>query len=249
MVASFIINLPKSSERREACIKTCQEAELEPEVFEATNGREVMAHLDEHPEIKSKLAIADEVKISLPLGRSVVMGDKLSPAEVGCAFSHLRLYQEILDRNLDYALVLEDDALLKPDFAAVLAEVIKHSDKWDLVQFAHLNGIRSFFWSKPIKLTSEFSMFPEGMRGLNPIFNRRRMSFLLSCFLINRKACQRLIDLGYPVRMPADYLTGLIAYNGLRLYTCHPQDKLVICNAFASDIDGTGDARPLHRMR
>jgi GR25 family glycosyltransferase involved in LPS biosynthesis len=37
--------------------------------------------------------------------------------EIGCALSHRRAYQEIIDRRLDRAIVLEDDAILGNSFA------------------------------------------------------------------------------------------------------------------------------------
>ncbi len=35
-------------------------------------------------------------------------------------------------------------------------------------------------------------------------------------------ACKKLIDIGYPVRMPSDYLTGIIAYNKLKVFCAYP---------------------------
>lgn len=41
----------------------------------------------------------------------------LGPGEIGCTLSHQEIYRQIVARNLDGAIVLEDDVLLKPCFA------------------------------------------------------------------------------------------------------------------------------------
>lgn len=59
---------------------------------------------------------------------------KLKPGEVGCYASHLVAMQRIVARNLDYALILEDDAVLPDDFGAILSDVLKTVPAgWDIV--------------------------------------------------------------------------------------------------------------------
>lgn len=59
---------------------------------------------------------------------------KLKPGEVGCYASHLVAMQRMLDQNLDYALILEDDAILPADTAEIVRDVIASMPKgWDLV--------------------------------------------------------------------------------------------------------------------
>ncbi len=236
MLPVFIINLPQSTDRLESCRESCQKLGINPEIFVATNGRELLAHPESNPELFSKVVLQDQTHIDLPLGRHVIMDDPLTPGEVGCSLSHLRLYQEILDRKLDYALILEDDTLLKESCTEVLKAIVERKDQWDIVQLSHDSGLRQLIKACDIKLTRDISMHREGMGFLDPIFNRRRCSYLTSCYLINAEACKRLIEIGYPVRLPADFLLGFTAYHGLRLYTCHPQHLLLDCHSFASTI-------------
>jgi len=59
---------------------------------------------------------------------------KLKPGEVGCYASHLVAMQRMLDQNHDYALILEDDAILPADTAEIVRGVIASMPKgWDLV--------------------------------------------------------------------------------------------------------------------
>lgn len=62
----------------------------------------------------------------------------LKPGEVGCYASHLKALMIIIERGLEYALILEDDAVLPRDLRRVIEDVLAclpHS--WDLV---HLCG-------------------------------------------------------------------------------------------------------------
>jgi glycosyl transferase family 25 len=59
---------------------------------------------------------------------------RLKPGEVGCYASHLKTMQVIVDRDLDYALILEDDAILPADFQTIIAQVLARLPQgWDLV--------------------------------------------------------------------------------------------------------------------
>src|SRR5262249_53681710 len=59
---------------------------------------------------------------------------KLKTGEVGCYAGHLVAMQLIVDRGLDYALILEDDAVLPADLATTLANVLETVPKgWDLI--------------------------------------------------------------------------------------------------------------------
>ena len=59
---------------------------------------------------------------------------RLKPGEVGCYASHLKTMKIIVERDLDYALILEDDAILPADFHTIVAQVLARLPQgWDLV--------------------------------------------------------------------------------------------------------------------
>jgi glycosyl transferase, family 25 len=58
----------------------------------------------------------------------------LTPGEVGCYASHLKACEMITERGLDYALVLEDDALPPRDLRRTIKEVVSQlPNDWDVV--------------------------------------------------------------------------------------------------------------------
>ncbi len=59
---------------------------------------------------------------------------RLKPGEVGCYASHLKAMKIIVEQGLDYALILEDDAILPADFQTIIAQVLARLPQgWDLV--------------------------------------------------------------------------------------------------------------------
>jgi glycosyl transferase family 25 len=63
---------------------------------------------------------------------------RLNPGEVGCYASHLMAASIVIDRGLEHALILEDDAEFSPEFAQSLENILASLPAgWDLV---HLSG-------------------------------------------------------------------------------------------------------------
>ena len=117
----FIVNLERSQDRREKITSRLKEIGASFELFPAVDG----AKLSE-----DELAIYDEKlvfeKIARPLSRS----------EIGCYLSHKRLWQRIVDNNLPWAAVLEDDVNIHDDLGKVLSSVSQIPLEWDFVRLA-----------------------------------------------------------------------------------------------------------------
>lgn len=250
MISTFIINLPQSVERKKNILEECDKVGLNPEIFEAYDGRKIMTHLEQYPELKNKILQQKEITLNLGLGMHSKMQDPLTYAEIGCALSHLKVYEEIVRRNLEYALILEDDIAFEKDFSLVLDPIVNMKDKWDTVLISHASGIRDLFINHKYFLakgeSGDIFLKREGMGILDPIFNRRRMAFIASCYFINKKACERLIDIGYPIRLPADYLLGYPALHGLRMFSVRAEKFLAY--AKTETFESTISDRPRHKL-
>ena len=250
MLRTFVISLPKSTERRENCMQSCKAAGLNPEWFEAVNGREVMTRYEAgDPQLQGKIDLKDKVTLDLGFGRKVTIAEKLSAGELGCALSHLSIYHKMVEENIELALILEDDCLLSPDFGKVLPEILNTQNKWDVLQIIFDSGIRNFIINRKIKLSIEGSFISRsGMGVLNPFFNRRRGSYRTGGYFITLKGAKTLLKLGMPIRLPSDYLLGLIAFNKLRLCTLNSIQPLAKLDESKSTINLSENARPKHRL-
>lgn len=70
-------------------------------------------------------------------------GEHLAPGEVGCSASHLVVYKTILERNLPFALVLEDDARLAGDFKPTIHRAVELAPPgWDIIRMIESSNDR-----------------------------------------------------------------------------------------------------------
>ena len=74
----------------------------------------------------------------------------LKPGEIGCYLSHRKLWQNMVDKNIDQMLVLEDDFELKADLHNVFEFVssINPSD-WDIIKLGEIPKKESKKYCKP----------------------------------------------------------------------------------------------------
>ena len=248
MIPIFVINLPSNILRKSAVLKNFSDIfgnTIIPSFFEGINGHLILK--SDQKCLNNKIISNNKnTELFLRFGKKVTIQDPLTPGEIGCALSHLNLYKHIIEHNIQHALIMEDDTLLKPIFPYVLEQTLKQNIDWDIIQFIHSNGLRDFNLNRKIIIDKKNNIYLKkaGLGIFDSLFNRRRLSFSAACYLISLKACKRLVEIGFPVRLPADYLTGLVAFNQLKLYTCNPQQFFTYTNDFLSDIG----ERPKHKL-
>lgn len=242
-VKYFVISLKNQEARRNNIRTLLEQQNVDFEFFDATYGKEMT------PEEQKLCSTESQTILTMKGDRKVLIEDELSLSEKGCAMSHLRLYQHIIDQDLDYAVIMEDD--VAPNQYAF--EAIDHLDaikeRWDVVNFSSDYGIKSLPGARKYYYKKDKSFYFQrlGMRNdtLDTIFNRRRFIIYAALYVVTKDACKRLIELGYPVRLPADYLLGMIGYNNLKTFTVEPKGKFMTFGSFESTI---GSVRPGHKM-
>lgn len=110
-----VISLARSLERRK--IFSELNAHIDFEFFDAIDGAQVMPEVDRSPDLFEP-------------------GLRYNAGAIGCAMSHLMLWQEAADTNQPVTIV-EDDAILRKDFHARAARAIEDlPDDWDIVVWA-----------------------------------------------------------------------------------------------------------------
>ena len=96
MMKIFIISLKDEIKRKEFMSLQCQKLGLDFEFIEAVRGKELKD---------------DEIKAFYKYDKSAFK-KQLSLGEMGCALSHRKTWQRILDLGLKNAIILEDDCVL-----------------------------------------------------------------------------------------------------------------------------------------
>jgi glycosyl transferase, family 25 len=124
---------------------------------------------------------------------------------VGCALSHIALWQWVVDNNQEMVLVFEDDAVVPPDFIEKANACIKRSmilkdpKKWDM----WLLGGK---WE-------ELSSIPDEKEVV-----RMDAFVLFHAYVITQRCARQLLKDVYPIHCHIDIWVSIYSYmNGLRL--------------------------------
>ena len=214
----FVINLKKDTERLAHMSKEFSNLGLKFNVFNATYGKDLPEDFIE------QCRQDDELLFNLKGNVKVKLLGKLTVNEIGCALSHLRLYQHIIDSGLDKALIVEDDISLDSKLKLALENLDKIPESWDVVNFSIHKGMKDLWCSKKYYFADGMYFKRAGLHNsyLNARFNARRIIGTTACYVVTKEACQKLINLGYPIRMPSDFLLGMLAFNHLKTFRAHP---------------------------
>lgn len=133
----------------------------------------------------------------------------LRSGEVGCALSHAAVYSEIVRRDLPWALVLEDDAVLHDDLISVLQALeAGYILQGDLISLGRCDHYKP--WTKrplfaPYKL-------------VEPILVREGSTAQTVGYVITREAARAIAAVNVPVKFPADswgYYKGKVRFLGV----------------------------------
>ncbi|WP_421328139.1 glycosyltransferase family 25 protein [Aeromonas veronii] len=192
MIPVFIISLTRSADRRAMVERQMSHLGIDFEFFDAVDGKSLPS---------DRLA-----KVDFNLARETC-GHDLSLGEVGCAMSHINIYEVMVERNIPRCVILEDDIYVHMHFKAIINDVINKNSS-DIV-FLHHGKAKHL----PI-----YSSLPEGYRlakYLTPSKNSQRGIISTGGYILTLAGAHKLLKIAYPIRMPADYLTGRLQWNKL----------------------------------
>lgn len=184
LIPCFVINLEKDTQRRSAMQTRLAKLGITPTFFKAVDGRLMSPEtLESH---------VNRIQAQQEYG-------SLSAAEIGTSLSHIGIYQEMVKRQVPYAVILEDDVCLDENFATYL-----NSDE--------PSGLAAHFaptQAAMVQLTHIARGKRFGTQSLGRIHNKIvRASggvWLASGYLITLAAAERLVQNLYPVRTVADH--------------------------------------------
>jgi len=141
----------------------------------------------------------------------------LKPGEIGCYLSHRKLWQKMVDEDIDQMLVLEDDFELKADLHNVLEFVssINPSD-WDIIKLGEIpkKRIKKILQSKGELQLISFKKAPQGTYA----------------YIISKKAARQMLAFSSPFFRPIDV--------DMQHFWEHKQKVLGILNNPFIHIDG-----------
>lgn len=125
-IETFIIHLKRAEQRRAHVESVIAELPFKGRIVDAVDGRTITKdEIEQHYQRKLH-------KPSYPFA--------MSSNEIACFLSHRKAWQEIVDSNLDAALVMEDDAQPTGNFQDSLNLAVEHIDKVGFIRFPFCDG-------------------------------------------------------------------------------------------------------------
>ena len=190
----FIIHLERSLERKPQVRKLKKNLPYRTTVIEAVDGS--------NPENDfSKIYIPRLLRPRYPFS--------LRSAEVACFQSHRKCWQEILDRGLEAALIIEDDVdIIDGEFTAAVKLAMKEITMGDLIRF-------------PIKLR-EKPRNRSVMQDNISIFEPTLVGLGMVAQIVTYDAARRLLESTESFDRPVDAYLQLRWKHGVRILTLWP---------------------------
>lgn len=102
------------------------------------------------------------------------------PGEIGCTLSHQKCYRKIVEENIPYALILEDDISISDNIQKVILTIEQQIQSYSEPLVVLLSGLYWYTNTHPLV---------EGYRIAN-VYN----AFLTHSYIINQSAAQILIE-------------------------------------------------------
>lgn len=119
--SAFVINMKRNPERLDFMGKQLHAAGIEFSIQEGFDGK-IYDFSKEYDE-----------------GAAVILnGSNLTSSEKGCALSHRKILEAVIQNNIEYALILEDDVEIPVSFKKTIEEVIMNNTKrksWEYLSF------------------------------------------------------------------------------------------------------------------
>jgi len=198
-LACYVINLPRSVERRRRMEEQLARLGIRHTLFPAIDGATRWSELE---------PTLDAASFDRFTGRPAL------PGELGVYHSHLAVWEIFLETGMPAALVLEDDVVFHDDFPEALDAALSARDTWDMLKLCCIRAK----W--PVRRGSA------GRWRLNAYLGPFTG---FGAYLIARDLAERLGPALLPIRRPIDREADRIHVHhfrhlGLEPFPCHVDD-------------------------
>jgi len=209
----FVISLPEATQRRQHIMSELDKSGLTYQMFDAVNGKKLS-------EMEIQETCDAEALRKHPTW--------LTRGAIGCALSHLYIYQQMINDDIPYAVILEDDMVLPTDFSDHLKKLIPKLQNDEVIMLYYQS------W-KPLELCRTGADLYHKTYGLyypkdiaQPITT--------GAYIITLEAAKRLAAGIIPIRRSADSWGEFYVTNLLSSMRCvYP--RLIDVAPFKSSID------------
>jgi glycosyl transferase family 25 len=192
----WAISLGRATQRRASVLEAFRRVGIPVSIIEAVDGQELTA---------------SQRRVYSPRRAMRQKGRYLTRGEVGCALSHLSVYERLVKEDIPSVLVVEDDVSPSPDLVEILKSLDRLPTDWDVVTLHSL-----FASARPEPIEGG------GVTGRHRVCRYAQMPFGSQCYLINRAGAEKALRVAYPICLPADDLLYRRWPTGLAVYGIEP---------------------------
>ena len=186
----WIINLKRDVARRDFMVEQLERLGLAYELIEAVDG--------------STLTDEDMSIISPELSEQRIYR-QLTRGEIGCALSHIRLWERIVREDIPEALIFEDDVLIGRNMVDILLNREKLPQDWEHINFTA--------WARVVPFGDFIFDIYRAAKFLERPFSS-------SAYLLTKSGAEKLLETVYPLYIPID---DYFSISGLNSYGVEPQ--------------------------
>lgn len=170
----FIVSLPQSNRRYDINKKLSKYSfQYEDAIYGKILGEQYLQELNNHQWIKNNYR------------RDLTFG------EVGCALSHRNIYKKIIDQNIPWAIIFEDDISIKHPFYDVLLNNIDKFNPNDLYILGAQEGLAC---NDYVILSNKNSINLNGFIKFNKTIDSERYIYRTAAYLISKKVAENILN-------------------------------------------------------
>lgn len=192
---AFIIHLRRATARQLHVDRLVAACPVPAEIVDAVDG--------------SLLSAGEQADVYVPNLHRPSYPFELRPAEIGCFLSHRLCWQKIVDEDLPFALVFEDDALLNTEIAT------------EALQLAETHIAQNGYIQLPVRPTGDTTPVV-AQSGRARLLRPRIVPLRLSGQMISRSAAQQLLRLTNVFDRPVDTFLQMFWLTGIRPLAVEP---------------------------
>jgi GR25 family glycosyltransferase involved in LPS biosynthesis len=182
----YVINLKKNNKRYNDFMINTRNANVNVSRFNATYGIELA---ENDPYIKKYFK--DNINLTKP--------------QLGCAISHIKIWEDAVRNNYDTVVIFEDDAIIPPNFKEKINIVFNQLPKdWDML----LLGINSGYCKK-YRFANNLLSFE---KGRNFIIKKTKGNWGLFAYVLNIKFIKELLKQKFTTTVD-NYIRDKYYYN------------------------------------
>ncbi len=191
---AFIIHLERAVERKQQVARILDQLPIPAEVFPAFDG--AAANTSPFANYQKNL-LSPRYPFSL------------NAAEAATFESHRRCWRKIVEDDLDYGLVVEDDVEFdRPLFRLAWDLVAQNLERGDIVRF-------------PVK-PRETGRYVVETSSFTRLFYPRNIGLGMVCQVVTKEAAQKLLEITEKFDRPVDTFLQLSWLHNIRILSCYP---------------------------